>query len=104
VLDEVIRTKRYRHAGGDPDDVSNVVDAALVSLMKDALRAWQEELDGGADYDTVIISGGGGPVIGPLLAPQLGHRDVRIIPESEAHLANAWGSLRHRKFKREYMR
>ncbi|MCC6904850.1 MAG: ParM/StbA family protein [Anaerolineae bacterium] len=103
VLDEVIRTRQYRHAGGKPDDVSTIVDTALVSLMKDALRVWQEELGSGADYDTVIVSGGGGPVIGPLLAPQLGHHDIRIIPEGEAHLANALGSLRHRKFKREYM-
>jgi hypothetical protein len=69
-------------------------------LMKDALRAWQEELAGGADYDTVIVTGG--PVIGPLLAPQLNHGDVRIIPEGEAHPANTWGSLRHRGVKREY--
>lgn len=104
VLDEVIRTKQYTHAGGPPEDVSGVVDAAMLNLMRDALRVWQEDLSRGVDYDTVIISGGGGPVIGPLLAPQLGHSDVRIIPEGEAHLANALGSLRHRKFKREYVR
>lgn len=103
VLDEVIQTRTYRHAGGAPEDVSDIVDGALIGLMNDALRVWQEELGGGVDYDTVIITGGGGPVIGPFLAPQLGHYDVRIIPEGEAHLANAWGSLRHRKFKREYM-
>jgi hypothetical protein len=102
VLDEVIRTKQYRHAGGKPEDVSASVDAALIGLMKDALRIWQEDLSGGVDYDTVIISGGGGPVIGPLLEPQLAHNDVRLIPEGEAHLANALGSLKHRKFKREY--
>ena len=104
ILDDVIRTGQYRHAGGGPDDVSGIVDAALIGLMKDALRAWNEDLGSGADYDTVIISGGGGPVIGPLLAPQLNHGDIRIIPAGEAHLANAWGSLRHRKFKREYTR
>lgn len=43
------------------------------------LYAWQEELEGGADYDTVIVTRGGGPVIGPLLAPQLNHGDVRIF-------------------------
>lgn len=102
VLDQVIRSRQYKHAGGGYEDVGDIVDAALIDLMKDALRVWQEELDGGVDYDTVILTGGGGPVIGPLLAPQLGHADIRIIPEGEAHLANAWGSLRHRKFKREY--
>jgi hypothetical protein len=103
VLDEVIRTKRYRHAGGTPDDVSDIVDSALLNLMRDALQVWQEELSGGVDFDTVVITGGGGPVIGPLLAPQLGHNDIRLIPEGEAHLANALGSLRYRKFKREYL-
>jgi hypothetical protein len=103
VLDEVIRTKRYKHAGGSPEDVSDIVDAALVGLMKDALRMWQEELGSGADFDTVIITGGGGPVIGPLLEAQLNHQDVRTIPKGQAHLANALGSLRYRKFKREYM-
>lgn len=104
VLDEIIRTGSYRHAGGDPESVQDIVDNALIGLMKDALRAWNEELGGGVDYDTVIISGGGGPIIGSLLQPQLDHRDVRIIPAGQAHLANAWGSLRHRKFKREYSR
>jgi len=104
VLDEVIQTGQYRHAGGQPETVQDIVDAALIGLMKDALRIWQEELSGGVDYDTVIITGGGGPIIGSLLAPQLRHHDVRIIAEGEAHLANAWGALRHRKFKREYLR
>lgn len=102
VLDDVLRTKTYRHAGGPPEDVSDVVDSALVGLMKDALRVWNEELNGGVDYDTVIITGGGGPVIGELMVPQLAHNDIRVIPAGEAHLANAWGALRHRKFKREY--
>jgi hypothetical protein len=102
VLDEVIRTGQYKHAGSPSESVQDIVDSALIGLMKDALRLWVEELGSGVDYDTVIITGGGGPVIGPLLAPQLEHGDMRIIPEGEAHLANAWGSLRHRKFKREY--
>lgn len=103
-LDEIIRTGMYRHAGKPPESVKDVVDSALVSLMKDALRIWREDLGSGADFDTVIITGGGGPVIGPLLQPQLDHADVRIIPAGEAHLANALGALRHRKFKREYVR
>jgi hypothetical protein len=103
VLDGVIRTGQYKHAGGEPESVQHIVDNALMGLLNDARRVWLEDLDNGVDYDTVIITGGGGPVIGPLLAPQLDHRDVRIIPEGEAHLANALGSLRHRKFKREYM-
>lgn len=104
VLDEVIRTGKYRHAGGQPESVQDIVDTAMVGLMKDALRAWNEELRGGADIDTVIISGGGGPVIGPLLKPQLGHSNVHIIPVGEAHLANAIGALRHKRFKQQYVR
>lgn len=104
VIDEVIRTGRYKHAGGNPVSVKDIVDGALVTLMKDALRVWREDLGNGADYDTVIITGGGGPVLGPLLKPQLGHGDVRIIPAGEAHLANAWGGLARRKLQREIAR
>ena len=103
ILDEVIRTKQYSHAGGHPEDVSDIVEPALVELTKAALRVYQEGLGGGVDYQTIIITGGGGPVIGELLKPQLNHQDVRIIPKGQAHLANALGSLRHRKFKREYL-
>jgi hypothetical protein len=104
VLDEVIRTGHYRHAGGKPESVQDIVDAALVGLMKGALRVWNEELGSGADIDTVIISGGGGPVIGPLIVPQLGHANTHIIPAGEAHLANAIGTLRHKRFKQHYVR
>lgn len=104
ILDRVVKTKTYRHAGGPEEDVGDIVDRALIQLMKDAHKVWNEDLSHGADYDIVIITGGGGPIIGPLLMPQLQHRNVRIVPEGEAHLANAVGALRHRKFKREYVR
>lgn len=100
ILDEVIRTGQYKHSGFTPESVKDIVDDALVELMKDALRVWQQDLGSGADIDTVIISGGGGPILGPALMPQLRHGDVRIIPEGEAHLANATGALRFRKFRR----
>ncbi len=103
-LDTIIRTRLYRHAGGRPEDVSDIVDGAVVRLVKDCLRIWREDLGSGADYDTVVITGGGGPVIGDLLKPQLGHQDIRIIPYGEAHMANVRGGLRYRKFKREYVR
>lgn len=100
-LDAIISTGKYKHAGGKPEDVSDIVQGALTGLMKDALRIWQEDLGSGADYDTVIIGGGGGPILGPMLEAQLGHHDVRTLPEGEAHLANAWGALYRRKYKRE---
>lgn len=101
VLDDVIRTGMYKHAGHQPVSVRDIVDGALVRLMKDALGVWREDLNSGADFDTVIITGGGGPVIGPLLEAQLGHADVRILPAGEAHLANAKGGLIRRKFMNE---
>ncbi|MGF1507631.1 MAG: hypothetical protein ACFB51_21265 [Anaerolineae bacterium] len=103
VLDRVIRTKQYQHKGGPPEDVSDIVDAAIVNLIQDAVRVWNEELAGGEEYTHVIITGGGGPVIGSLLEPQLGFNGpLIIIPEGEAHLANALGALKYRKFKRLY--
>jgi actin-like protein len=101
-LDKVIRSGHYRHAGSEPVDVNDIVQDAVVGLVKDALRIWREDLNSGADYDTVMITGGGGPVIGPLLAAQLAHNDVRIIPAGEAHVANVRGGLRYRNFKRQY--
>lgn len=99
-LDRIIRTKRYSQSGGDEVDVGDIVDRALAELMKVALDKWSIELGNGYDYDAVIITGGGGPIIGPLLEPQLNHSNVIIIPEGQAHLANAVGSLRHRRFMR----
>lgn len=104
ILDEVLRTGMYQHAGHKPDNVKPIVEAAAIKLMKDALQIWQRDLGSGADYQTVIITGGGGPIIGPLLKPQLGHGDVRIIPAGQAHLANALGSLRRRNLIREMQR
>ncbi len=98
VLNEIIRTKQYQHKN-ETFDVSGIVDDALVDLMDDALRVWNEDLGGGVDYQAVIISGGGGPIIGPLLAAQLDH-DIRIIPEGEAHRANALGMMRYERFRK----
>jgi hypothetical protein len=100
-LDAIISTGKYKHAGGKPEIVTDIVEGALTGLMKDALRIWQEDLGSGVDYDTVIIGGGGGPILGPMLQSQLGHNDVRILPEGEAHLANALGALYRRKYVRE---
>lgn len=99
-LDRTIRTKRYGQSGYAEEDVSDIVDAALAELMKVALDKWSIDLGNGYDLDAVIISGGGGPVIGPLLKPRLNHGNIIIIPEGQAHLANAIGSLRHRRFMR----
>lgn len=41
------------------EDAGGIVDSALIGLMKDALRAWRKELENGADYDTMIVTGGG---------------------------------------------
>lgn len=100
ILDEIIQTKQFKFKGGAPLDVSDVVDGALAILMKDALRVWNEELDSGAFFDAVVITGGGGPVLGELLKVQLDHSDVRIIPAGEAHLANALGAVRRRNMRR----
>ncbi len=100
ILDDVIQTGLFKFKGGSPIDVSEIVNASLLRLMKDAKSIWDEQLDGGAFFDAVVITGGGGPVIGPLLEAQLGHRNVITIPAGEAHLANATGALYRRKLAR----
>lgn len=103
ILEEVISTGWYRHQGAY-EDVTDLVNAALqepVDLISDA---WNRQLVGGADIDYVIITGGGGPIIAPLLIPQLDHRNAIVIPRGESQTASALGSLYFRRFKREVVR
>ena len=103
ILDNIIQTSIYRHAGSSPIDVSGIVDSAMVSLMQDALRIWNEDLGAGVDFDSVIILGGGGPVIGPMLSSQIRHNNISILPKETAHIANAIGAWRYGKFRQQYM-
>jgi hypothetical protein len=102
ILDKIIATKQYKHAGGKPEDVGDVVDTAMADLTRRILRAWQQQLGSGVDFDAVLIAGGGAPSVGKLLAPQLNHANIDILPQGEAHIANAAGALRYRKFRQAF--
>lgn len=104
ILDEIIQTKHYTHAGYKPDDVSKIVEAAVEDLMEDIKEEWTQSLGRGVDYNAVVISGGGGPVIAPLLKERIKHGGIYEVPAGKAHMANASGGHKRRKMQREVAR
>ena len=93
-LDQIIETGEYRHAG-EAHDVNQVVEDALWELTDGVLDIWQNRLENGVDYDAVILTGGGAPLVAPSLLPILQHSNIKCIPRDEAHLANAIGAYRY---------
>ncbi|MBN1137677.1 MAG: ParM/StbA family protein [Anaerolineae bacterium] len=103
-IEQLLQTRRYSHKGGPEQDVTDIVEDALGDLVREIRERWVQELRSGDNIDAVIFTGGGGPLVGPLVKPQLDHGNVDIIPYGEAHLANAFGALKHRKFVDYYQR
>ena len=93
-LDQIVETGEYRHAG-EIHDVNDIVEDALWELTDGVLDIWQNQLEGGVDYDAVILTGGGAPLVSPSLLPRLRHSNIKCIPRDEAHLANAIGAYRY---------
>jgi hypothetical protein len=93
-IDQVIETKRYKHAGREYD-VADIVDAALWNLTDGVLDIWINRLENGVDYDGVILTGGGSSLIAPYLLPHLEHDNIKVVPRDQAHLANAIGAYRY---------
>lgn len=97
-LDAAIATGRYHHKDKE-HNVTDIVRRSTDDLIAQVLSIWEEQLGGGADFKHVIIGGGGAPAIGPLLAAQFDHGGIQILPDGEAHLANAVGIWRYRHFR-----
>lgn len=76
-------------------DVNDVVETALWDLTDGVLDIWQNQLEGGVDYDAIILTGGGAPLVAPALLPNLRHDNIKCIPRDESHLANAIGAYRY---------
>jgi hypothetical protein len=93
-LDKIIETGEYKHAG-EVHDVDGIVEEALWDLTDGVLDIWQNQLEGGVDYDAIILTGGGAPLISPSLLGNLRHSNIKCIPRDEAHLANAIGAYRY---------
>lgn len=93
-LDKIIETRTYKHAG-TVHDVSDIVDRALWDLTDGVLDIWQNRLESGVDYDAVIFTGGGAPLVAPILLQNIRHDRINVIPKDESHLANAIGAYRY---------
>jgi hypothetical protein len=93
-LDKIIETGEYKHAGA-VHDVNDIVESALWDLTDGVLDIWQNQLEGGVDYDAIILTGGGAPLVAPALLPNLHHDNIKCIPRDESHLANAIGAYRY---------
>ena len=94
MLDQIVETGEYSHAG-EPHDVNQIVEDALWELTDGVLDVWQNQLESGVDYDAVVLTGGGAPLVSPSLLPQLRHGNIKCVPRDEAHLANAIGAYRY---------
>lgn len=94
VLDQIIEIGEYRHAG-TVNNVEGIVEDALWELTDGVLDIWQNQLESGVDYDAVILTGGGAPLVAPGLLSSLRHSNILCIPKDEAHLANAIGAYRY---------
>ena len=94
ILDQIIETGEYNHAG-EFHDVNQVVEDALWDLTDGVVDVWQNQLESGVDYDAVVLTGGGAPLVSPSLLPQLRHGNIKCVPRDDAHLANAIGAYRY---------
>lgn len=90
----------YRHAGR-AHDVTDIVESAVWELTQGVLQIWHDSLGAGVDYDAVIFTGGGAPIIRPFLERRIDHGNILRIDDNLSHLANVIGAYRYRAFMRQ---
>jgi hypothetical protein len=100
-LDKIVEARQYKHAG-HTHDVGEIVNTALWDLTDGVLDIWINQLEEGVDYDAVIFTGGGAPIVAPKLLPHIHHANVKVVPKDFAHLANAIGAYRYALHVRAY--
>ena len=103
-LEAILRSDRagrhyYRHAGS-LEDVTDIVEEAVWELTTGVLNVWSNQLRNGLDYDFVIFTGGGAPLIRPFLEQHIQHHNILRVDDRYAHLANAIGAWRFAAFRR----
>jgi cell division ATPase FtsA len=103
-LDVIMKPDRvgryyYRHAGM-LEDVTEIVEEAVWELTTGVLNVWTNQLRSGVDYDVVVFTGGGAPVIRPFLETRIQHGNILRVDDRQAHLANAIGAWRFAAFRR----
>jgi hypothetical protein len=91
---------KYRHAGR-AHDVTEIVESAVWELTQGVLQIWNDDLGAGLDYDAVIFTGGGSPIIRPFLERRIDHGNIIRVDDQSSHLANVIGAARYRAFMRQ---
>jgi hypothetical protein len=92
---DAIRTGSFTGAGQTIKCEGEVLEAANV-LVNRIADTYQTTANGGADFDSIILTGGGSALIAGLLLPVLKHSRVVMADEPTAiHLANVRGGLKY---------
>lgn len=92
---EAIRTGVFKGAGQVVSCQNEVSEAAHV-LVNRIADTYQTTANGGADFDSIILTGGGSALISELLLPVLHHSRVVMADEAAViHLANVRGGLKY---------
>lgn len=95
---DAIRTNEIK-IGGRTLDCSNEVNAAVNIVLNRFNNIYQTRAGGGADFDTIALTGGGSGLLSERLEPILNHPHV-ILADTPAkiHLANVRGGLKLWRF------
>lgn len=89
----------YTHAG-KPEDVTDIVERATAGLVRGVQDIWTGKLESGLDYDYVIFTGGGSPILRPYLERHIQHHNMLRVDDRWAFMANAVGAWRFNAFRR----
>lgn len=92
---EAIRTGKYKLGGMGTIDCQYEAEAAITRVVNDVLMIFQE-IGGAANYDHVVLTGGGGELIEPYLSHALHHDSISLADNAgEVHLANVRGGMKY---------
>ena len=93
-LRDALTTGVYKHKGRELDCAAEV-DSAVNVLLNAVANAYTTRARGGADFDSIILTGGGAGLLHDKLLPILDHAHVVLADEmGSIHRANVRGGLK----------